>query len=55
MPIISLPSNLPLQTTPVSGMAAASDPALGPVRAKQGISSPVASFGNNSFLCSGVP
>ena len=43
--MISRPSKTPLQTTPVSGMEAASLPASGPVRAKQGISRPRARRG----------
>ena len=52
IPIISCPSNSPLQTMPVSGIEVASDPAYGPVRAKQGTCSPDASFGSSSSFCS---
>ena len=50
IPMISEPSNTPLHITPVSGIEVASEPAYGPVRAKQGISSPLASLGRYSVL-----
>ena len=45
MPNVFLPSISPQHTTPLSRIAPASDPASGPVKAKQGISSPRAKRG----------
>src|SRR5207302_3889885 len=42
MPSTSRPSQIPLHTMPKSGIDAASEPACGLVRPKQGISSPFA-------------
>jgi hypothetical protein len=52
--ILNLPSS-PFNNTPVASSDPASEPAVGSVRAKQGISSPVASLGSNRFFCSSVP
>ena len=49
---VFLPWYSPLQTMPTSGMAPASDPASGLVRAKHGTSSPVASSVWRNHSCS---
>jgi len=45
MPSTSLPCHRPLQTTPLSGIEAASEPAHGLVSAKAGTSMPLARRG----------
>ncbi len=55
MPTTSSPFHSPRQTTPVSVIAAASDPACSLVSAKAGISLPSARRGSQRSRCASVP